>query len=732
MANFTINDRHLQPSTAQKEPSLDAVFKKPDDGIKGFGDAPKPTLRYIDEEDEAANKYSDEDINYLDRSKTAFEISDDYFNNNIRPKLNNSIRAFHNEHRTGSHLSSSSKQFTSKIYRPKTRATIAKYEAAAAAAFFSNSDIVSIEPENPSDKMEIASAESYKKLIQYRLTKSIPWYPTLLGAFQDAKVQGLTCAYVYWKTKIDQHVQNEINDAQSNAPKFSMDQPCIDIIALEHIRFDPSADWIDIVNTSPYLIILHPMYICDLREEIASGYFNEVSDDAINNAVKKEGVDTRTARANTKQDPQAKASQNIKDFEIVMVQEHIHRIEGHDQVWFTLDTIAMLKSPVPIEEIYFHGQRPIVIGSTIIETHNPYVSSTPELMNCLQEEINEIANQRLNNVKLMMNKKYIIKSDSEVDLQALLRNQPGSAVYAQDPEKDVRELETPDVTQSSYLEQDRLNADFDDLAGNFSPQSNVSSRSLQDTVRGGQLLNSKANMLLEYELRTFTERFVIPVLKLLIKLEQKYETDDVVLALIGQQAQLQKYGMDKMTDDLLNKELSIKANVGLNNTDPTIKLQKLTGALDILLKLSANPAAAQGFDMSEVSKEIFALSGYGDGMRFINQQGNPQIAQMMQEIKVLQMKLKDKSSVEATKRAIAHESNAVKYTVEMAKIHKDANQFLVEHFKDIQNSNPQNYQPENVEQPQGTPPAQLPQNPGANLPQNPQAGGTKLPDNLGM
>lgn len=61
-------------------------------------------------------------------------------------------------------------------------AVIKKFTAAAAAAFFSNSDVVSIEAENASDKAEVLSAAIVKALINYRLRKArslvsnLPWW----------------------------------------------------------------------------------------------------------------------------------------------------------------------------------------------------------------------------------------------------------------------------------------------------------------------------------------------------------------------------------------------------------------------------------------------------------------------------------------------------------------------------------------------------------------------------
>jgi len=53
--------------------------------------------------------------------------------------------------------------------------------------------------------------------------------------------------------------------------------------------------------------------------------------------------------------------------------------------------------------------------------------------------------------------------------------------------------ETQDVTVRSQAEQDRLNLDFDDVAGAFSGSSVQSNRNLNETVGGMNILTASAN-----------------------------------------------------------------------------------------------------------------------------------------------------------------------------------------------------------------------------------------------
>jgi len=179
------------------------------------------------------------------------------------------------------------------------------------------------------------------------------------------------------------------------------------------------------------------------------------------------------------------------------------------------------------------------------------------------------------------------------------------------------------------------------------------------------LLQAPANMLTEYALMTYAETFVTPILRQLVLLEQHYETDQNILNLAGQKSkQFQKFGMDKVTDDLLEKEMVVNVNVGMGNTDPVTKMQKFLAGINSFAAVAARPPP--GMNLSEVWKEIAALSGYQDGERFT--MGNdPEVMklqqqnqQLMQAIQKLMAERKDKSEANQVKVDTNRENNIVK------------------------------------------------------------------------
>lgn len=592
-----------------------------------------PTAQTENPDENTGTDDGDPTAGWLARARAAFRTSTSYMDGNFRKAWEDSIRAFNNQHPSDSKYNSPAYDKRSRLYRPKIRAVIRKNEAAAAAAFFSNMDVVNVTASDQTDKAQVVSADLMKQLLQYRLSRSIPWFQTVLGGLQDAQTTGVACAHIHW-------LYNETRRE---------DKPVVDLIPIENLRFDPSASWINVVETSPYLIQLIPMYAMDVKAKMESGEWKQ-SSITVNTAASNFDS-TRIARNVNKEDPVSQDNRALDDYEIAWVQRHIHRRDDEDWTFYTLGEYALLTDPVPLRDEVFHGRRPYVIGSCILETHKTLPAGVPMLAKGLEDEINEIANQRIDNVKFALNKKWFAKRGVEVDLAGLVRNVPGGVVMMNDPINDVREITWPDVTQSSYAEQQGLDMSMDELLGNFNPAALMIAGAGNAPARNMTMLNQSNGTLVEYLIRTYVETFVQPVLRQLILLEQEYETDQVIMGLAARNSKMmQRFGVDQVTDDLLRQEITLTVSVGMGATDPTHKLQKFLSAMSTYANMLKNQIP--GVNMVEVGKEIFGHLGYQDGSRFFNTD-NPQVValqqqlqQAMQLINQLQGKLKEKNTAQ--------------------------------------------------------------------------------------
>ena len=588
-------------------------------------------------------------------ARQMYEDSTEYLDANIRYQWEKNLSLFNSNHPPGSKYNSAAYEKRSKFFRPKTRTAVRNLQSAMTVAFFTNEDVVSIEPANPNDSLQAAGAVVAQSVMQYRLTNTIPWFQTMTAALQDAAVQGVCISHQYWDFNENKESYIEVDGAnnpitnESGEPEIHeqitavKDTPVIELISPENIRIDPAADWADPIKSTPYIVHLIPMYLQDIRGKIDDGEWLEVTDEELLSTSDGNETDnaTRLVRDEPRMDPKENEtnSSDLKDFWIIWVHKNIVKVEGVDYCYYTAGSEHMLTDPVPLKEMYpwlRDDERPYVMGCVNLEAHKIYPSGTVELTEELQAAANDIWNQRFDNVKLAMNKRYHIRRDRNIDLDALFRSVPGGAVEMDDPDTDVRIVETRDVTGSAYAEQDRINMDFDELQGNFSTSTVQGARSLNETVGGMNLLAGNSSTIAEYVLRTFSETWVEKTLKQLLRLEQYYETNPIILAVAGQEAGnlMPKFNTDEMMDELLRQDVLLKVNVGLNATDPMKRVQNLLFGISTLAQF---PGVPERINLPEITKEVFGQLGFKDGSRFINtEESNPEMEALQQQLEELQ------------------------------------------------------------------------------------------------
>lgn len=608
---------------------------------KKFGSNLRPVQTRTTEPDTVSDPW-------LDKAREAFEASTSFIDTNYRKNWEDSIAHFQSRHMQGSKYFSETYKYRSKMFRPKTRSTGRQLEAATAAAFFSQLDILSHEPEDDKDPLSLAGSALRQELINYRLSRKgqIPWFQVCVGAMQEVFIYGLVVSKQFWEYQ-EREVQDEFGEQQKEKIK---DQPDIKLCPIENIRFDPASEWTDVVNTSPYFISMESMRIGEVKAKIKSGEWEKVEDKILMSARNQALDPIRQARSGEKEDEtDPHFSKALSDFDIVWVHENFLKEGLEDYHCYTLGTVAKLTKPRKLQEVYLHGVRPFVAGTCMIQPHISVPDSPAHLSKSLNKEANEIANTRLDNVKLALHKRYLVKRGKQVDLQSLVRNAPASITLVNDVEGDVKPFEFNDVTSSSYAEQDRINNDMDDLMGSFSQGSVSTNRKLNETVGGMAMLRGSSNSMTQYVIRVFSETWVEKVLNQVDMLEQHYESNMDLLNLMGRRAGIEKYGIP-ISKEMLMAPSQIMVNIANSAMDPMVRLQAFTSAMDMYAKF--RQIMPPDMDPEPVKAYIFGLLGFRDASRFSVDSENPQLAQAMQTIQQLQQALEGKQMEMESKEKI--------------------------------------------------------------------------------
>lgn len=603
-------------------------------------------------------------------------------------------RAWKNEHAADSKYRAARYRGRSRLFRPKTRATTRRKQAEAAAALFSTQDAIIIGPANKGEQMQQIGADVIQELVNFRLDRSnenagIPWFMISMGAHFAAQTTGLCCSKQYWEYKTEDYTEEvpmqmehpvtgemlDLGTTLQTKQRIVRDRPRVRLFPAEDVIRDPAAAWEDQSQESSYLILRYPMTVSDAKvfiesqSETSKVRFRDIKEQEILGAAGPAGQSgsqndaaMRRARSNDGQD-------RLNDYAVdpafrpVWLHECFMRIEGKDYVFWTLADKTLISDPVLTRDAYPEqgGARPVTIGVATLEPFEIDPMAPVEAWQPLQQEINDIVNLRLDTVKQTIAPLAVVRKGRGVDVKAVQNRSPDSVVYV--TEKDDLTFDRPgDVSQSSYVEMEKLNADFDETAGNFSIGSVQTNRQLGETVGGMNLMSSNANAMGEFDLRVWIETWAEPVLRQIVKLEQYYEDDQVVLAIAGHKAQVfQKFTGNPDWDNLLTQQVTLTCNVGIGAADPMMTLAKFGNATQIVTGLFTGPLAAAA-KAPEIVDEVFGKAGFKNASeRFFEfEDKDPRIQQAMAMIEDLQGQLaeaakaaEDKSADRASKENIA-------------------------------------------------------------------------------
>ena len=169
---------------------------------------------------------------------------------------------------------------------------------------------------------------------------------------------------------------------------------------------------------------------------------------------------------------------------------------------------------------------------------------------------------------------------------------------------------------------------------------------------------------MDLDLRVFAETFAEPVLRMLLQLERRYETDMTVLTLAQEQAGIAPmYGQDPQIDELLEQELLVRVNVGIGSTNPQQKIERFGAAMEMMGK-TFGPVHVQRLNFAEVAAETFGILGYEDGSRFYNDEDDPQYAALTAQLKELQQAVEGKQMELQAEAQRSKEDNRTKLEAE--------------------------------------------------------------------
>jgi hypothetical protein len=631
-------------------------------------------------------KESESHIDFLALVQQAERISKNYMQRTIEQPLARSYRAWQNQHASNSKYLGAAYKGRSRLFMPKTRSAVRKNLATAAGALFSTDRVVNVTAEHEDDPIARATAAVMAEDLDMRLTRTtnntgMPWFMIAMGAALDGQLSGVCITKQFWEyqevedgeeTVLMEMIDPETGELligedglpisiEKTQPKFRVtkDRPMSELHPIENSGIDPAAPWYSPAQLGRWFYMNYGMGISDVRSMMESidkdgnNYWLDVSDEVLQKGrVEEDRSGNRRVREGGSD--RYEDGKGSGDLGIVWIRENFIRVDGTDWHFWSVGRHAYLTKPRPVHEVYpeLGGERPYTFGFSQLDTHRVFPMSPVESWQSLQLELNDVTNLRQDTLKRSIAPLPMVKRGKNVDLtQMQRRGQPDAVLLVDDP-TDVVFTQTPGPSGAAYTETSINNSMFDELAGVFSTSSVQSTRSLNETVGGMQLMSSAANSVSEFDLRIWVETWVEPTLRQIMHLIRYHESDEKLVKIAGQKARaMQQFRYLPGVDDFEHTEISLRVNVGIGAADPMQKLAKLQTAFQMLNPIMPE-FKAQGININPeaIIEEVMGAAGFKDGRRFFDfnedgekpeEQPNPDLMKVMEEMKLEREKMRN-------------------------------------------------------------------------------------------
>jgi hypothetical protein len=159
----------------------------------------------------------------------------------------------------------------------------------------------------------------------------------------------------------------------------------------------------------------------------------------------------------------------------------------------------------------YNHQRPPLIKFKLFEDVNPswFGIGIGQIGYPTQERLDKLVNQRLDNVDLVLNKQgFYLGTDQMINVKKLQVSKPGLWHKVSDTVNSIRWMETPDVTTSSYKEEEIAKADFRESTGATIPLMPNENSEQHRTAMGINLLQGAAGARFRPVLRRLETDFI--------------------------------------------------------------------------------------------------------------------------------------------------------------------------------------------------------------------------------
>src|SRR5690606_24378544 len=205
-------------------------------------------------------------------------------------------------------------------------------------------------------------------------------------------------------------------------------------------------------------------------------------------------------------------------------ESHTKRLNEVLELWTPGGVVTIWNRRVVLRDLdenpFDHGQLPFAVGVDVGFVGEFIGEGLVRPMADLQVELNAKRNLRMDNVNFILNRVATVRKDSDLSQQDLFLY-PGKAIPVNDHD-DIRFLDIPDVTASSYNEEAMINSDIQETTSIYPYMQGAPPEHSRERATTVLSLQSAGNESLRLRVNLLEETFLLPIVRQMSDLNQQF------------------------------------------------------------------------------------------------------------------------------------------------------------------------------------------------------------------
>jgi len=504
-----------------------------------------------------------------------------------------------------------------RLFIPYTFSSIETVIPRMVEAIFSSEPIVAVKPY---ERAYMDKAKIMEVLLNYQL-KRMDYFNTFLILAKMCLTYGTCISKVDWRTEHREKRKPElvldeagfpVYDSDGVTPKYTKkknkilfyDDPYIYPVDILKFFIDPKALSI---QGAEYCILVTETTMDRLKDMESQGIYSRISE--VEDVKGTTTFDRGRERFDNvdKNNPSDNVGGN-KEFKSNRVT--LYEYWEKDRVITVAEEKVVIRDE---ENPYWHCQIPFVAGKICPVENEFYGIGIPEMTETLQNELNDVRNQRMDNVTIAMNKMFIATRGSDILKQfpdGVIPTEPGLIILSNEPDG-VEQLSMSDVTQSSFADAKEIISNIETTIGIYDYSKGAPGRS-RETATGILSLQEAANVRFKLMI-TEMAKMLGEQSNLMVGLNEQYIDDEKVTRLTNAGLSLKVENIE----DVIGRFDYEPVGASLEGLSKYARSEQLLRKRQVM---ASNP----DFIVSKMDKQLLELDNFPDASEYFYSMQQPQ------------------------------------------------------------------------------------------------------------